>query len=220
MPTVREKMYKFFMSLKQPDGSFIVSKDAEVDIRGVYCLLVTATLLDLLTPELVAGTASFVASIQTYEGGFASSSASYYISDDEILDEPRPTLGEAHGGYAGCAIAAWVMLLPFVEQNEKKGEILTKKVDVNKFMRWLAWMQGEVADVGGFRGRPNKLVDSCYSWWCGSSMAIVESLVTGAEGDDADPDEVEAAQEEEQEPQDEWVDAEWWLYNNSERFHD
>lgn len=208
-------MYKFFMSLKQPDGSFIVSKDAEVDIRGVYCLLVTATLLDLLTPELVAGTASFIASIQTYEGGFASSSAPYYISDDEILDEPRPTLGEAHGGYAGCAIASWVMLQPFVEADEKLGEHLKKKVDVSKFMRWLAWMQGEVADVGGFRGRPNKLVDACYSWWCGSSMAIVESLVTGPEGDGADLDDV--PEEEEQGSGDEWVDTEWWLYNNSKQ---
>jgi hypothetical protein len=48
-------MYKFFMSLKQPDGSFVVSRNAEVDIRGIYCLLVVATLLDMLTPELIAG---------------------------------------------------------------------------------------------------------------------------------------------------------------------
>lgn len=30
--------------------------------RGVYCLLVVATLLDLLTPELVENTADFIAS--------------------------------------------------------------------------------------------------------------------------------------------------------------
>ena len=29
----REKMYTWFMSLKQPDGSFLVSKNAEVDMR-------------------------------------------------------------------------------------------------------------------------------------------------------------------------------------------
>jgi hypothetical protein len=29
---------------------------------GVYCLLVVATLLDLLTPELVEGTPDFIAS--------------------------------------------------------------------------------------------------------------------------------------------------------------
>lgn len=29
----RAKLYQFFMSLKQPDGSFLVSHDAEVDVR-------------------------------------------------------------------------------------------------------------------------------------------------------------------------------------------
>lgn len=31
--THREKLYAFFMSLKQPDGSFLVAHDAEVDVR-------------------------------------------------------------------------------------------------------------------------------------------------------------------------------------------
>jgi protein farnesyltransferase subunit beta len=29
----RDKMYNFFMSLKQPDGSFLVAHHAEVDVR-------------------------------------------------------------------------------------------------------------------------------------------------------------------------------------------
>lgn len=31
-----EKIYKFFMSLKQPDGSFLVAHHAEVDVRFVF----------------------------------------------------------------------------------------------------------------------------------------------------------------------------------------
>ena len=31
-----EKMYQFFMSLKQPDGSFLVAHHAEVDVRYVF----------------------------------------------------------------------------------------------------------------------------------------------------------------------------------------
>lgn len=30
------------------------------NVRGIYCLLVCATLLDMLTPELVAGTSNFL----------------------------------------------------------------------------------------------------------------------------------------------------------------
>jgi protein farnesyltransferase subunit beta len=195
-------MYKFFMSLKQPDGSFLVSKNAEVDIRGVYALLVVATLLDLITPELISGTAAFIASTQTYEGGFASASAPIYISEDVILEEPRPSLGEAHGGYAGCAIGSWVMLQPMLSAEQ------SKQLSIPKFLRWLVWMQGEEADIGGFRGRSNKLVDNCYSWWCGGSLAVVEALLVTDE-------ETEELTEEPVNVDDEWVDTDWWLYNNS-----
>lgn len=90
--------------------------------RGTYCLLVTATLLDILTPELVKGTAEFLRSCQTYEGGFASSSHPYYSAEGEepqVLSEVRPTLGEAHGGYTSCAIASWMMLQPFQKPGGK-----------------------------------------------------------------------------------------------------
>ncbi|KAG8832949.1 CAAX farnesyltransferase (FTase) subunit beta [Serendipita sp. 399] len=199
----RHKMYDFIMSLKQPDGSFLVSKDAEVDVRAVYAVLVIATLLDIVTPELVAGTASFIASTQTYEGGFASTSMPYYITEDTLLDEPRPAIGEAHGGYAGCSIASWAMLLPIMTDEE------SRQLDIPKFLRWLVWMQGEEEDFGGFRGRSNKLVDNCYSWWCGESLALVESLLstqpeTGHEDEVVEDDGLD----------DEWVDTEFWLYNN------
>jgi len=199
-------MYAFFMSLKQPDGSFVVSKNAEVDVRAVYSVLVTATLLDMLTPELVENTASFVASTQTYEGGFAAASEPYYISDNIFLDEPRPALGEAHGGYAGCAIASWVMLEPFLKEEG------APTLNLAKFLRWLVWMQGEPAEIGGFRGRSNKLVDNCYSWWIGGSLAIVESLLDEREetGDELDVQGDDAGAEED------WEDTEWWMYDNSE----
>ncbi|CAG8693936.1 17759_t:CDS:2, partial [Racocetra persica] len=56
----RESLYKWFMKLKQPDGSFIMHEGGEVDIRGAYCILATATLINLITPELIAGTADWI----------------------------------------------------------------------------------------------------------------------------------------------------------------
>ena len=35
-------------------------------------------------------------------------------------------------------------------------------------------------DLGGFRGRTNKLVDGCYSWWVGGCFALLEGLGMGA----------------------------------------
>ncbi|PFH45619.1 hypothetical protein AMATHDRAFT_77974 [Amanita thiersii Skay4041] len=182
----RKKMYNFFMSLKQKDGSFLVAKHAEVDVRGIYCLLVTATLLDMLTPELVAGTAEFIASCQTYEGGFSSSSQPYFSvsqtqtpspspspSPSLLLPFPRPSLGEAHGGYTFCSLASWVALRPMFPHIFKEQR---PSIDTPNLLRWLTHMQGNAIEVGGFRGRTNKLVDGCYSWWCGGCFPLLEAL--------------------------------------------
>jgi protein farnesyltransferase subunit beta len=40
-------------------------------------------------------------------------------------------------------------------------------------------MQGTEIELGGFKGRTNKLVDGCYSWWCGGSFALLEALGVG-----------------------------------------
>jgi len=37
-------------------------------------------------------------------------------------------------------------------------------------------MQGGELDLGGFRGRTNKLVDGCYAWWIGGCFPLLESL--------------------------------------------
>lgn len=31
---------------------------------------------------------------------------------------------------------------------------------------------------GGFQGRTNKLVDGCYSFWCGAIMPIVQAIIS------------------------------------------
>ncbi|KAI0056038.1 terpenoid cyclases/Protein prenyltransferase [Artomyces pyxidatus] len=173
----REKLYKFYMSLKQPDGSFIVSTHGEVDVRGIYCLLVVAYLLNIITPELIAGTASFIASCQTYEGGFSSASHPYFSAQPDedapplCLPFPRPSLGEAHGGYTFCGLASWVLLKPFLSETEPKPSI-----DEKRLLRWLVYTQGNEAELGGFKGRTNKLVDGCYSWWNGGEFALLEAV--------------------------------------------
>ncbi|KAJ3566557.1 hypothetical protein NP233_g6928 [Leucocoprinus birnbaumii] len=189
----RLKLYDFFMSLKQPDGSFRVAEHMEVDVRGIYCLLVTATLLNIMTPELVEGTATFLASCQTYEGGFSSASHPFYsIETDRVLRSPKPNLGEAHGGYTFCALASWVLLQSYLKlesppinwaesdsQWEIEFTVERPKVDLKRLTRWLVNMQGTEIELGGFRGRTNKLVDGCYSWWCGGSFSLLEALGVG-----------------------------------------
>ncbi|CAL1702978.1 unnamed protein product [Somion occarium] len=216
----REKMYDFFMSLKQPDGSFLVTYDGEVDVRGIYCLLAVATLLNLLTPELIAGTPEFLATCQTYEGGFGNASFPGWALRDDVAPgepaidptSPRPPLGEAHGGYSFCALASWVLLLPYINSYPTHSPSLPKpSINIHSLLRWLAHLQGEAIELGGFKGRTNKLVDGCYSWWVGGCVGIIEGLLAGGGVGVADESpENEAAGEQHD---DGWDDVDDSLYN-------
>lgn len=131
----------------------------------------------MLTPELLEGTAEFVASCQTYEGGFSSSSQPYFSAGTtpSPLSWPRPAMGEAHGGYTFCSLASWVALQPVLDYlGTASGS--KPSINVQNLVRWLAQMQGNEIEIGGFRGRTNKLVDGCYSWWCGGSFSLLEAL--------------------------------------------
>jgi protein farnesyltransferase subunit beta len=125
-----------------------------VDSRSTYTVVSIASLLNMLTPELVAGTAEYLLSCQSFDGGFAGMPG-----------------GEAHGGYSFCAFAALAILRRAHE------------ADLLGFERWLALRQMPLE--GGFSGRPNKLVDSCYSFWVGGSNAVLEFV---RQGYDATPE--------------------------------
>jgi hypothetical protein len=61
-------------------------------------------------------------------------------------------------------------------------------------------------DLGGFRGRTNKLVDGCYSWWVGGCFALLEGL--GVKHDWSAIDE-EAVTESGKDGSSAGADAEW-----------
>jgi protein farnesyltransferase subunit beta len=68
--------------------------DGEIDVRGAYCAIVVGRLSGLSpSNKIFEGTADWIASCQTYEGGFGGA----------------PYL-EAHGGYSFCAAAALALL--------------------------------------------------------------------------------------------------------------
>ncbi|CCH42283.1 hypothetical protein BN7_1827 [Wickerhamomyces ciferrii] len=142
----RDQLYKWLLSIKQDDGSFVMHLGGEKDTRAVYCALVIASLFDLLTPELTKGTAEWLAKCQTYEGGFGG------VPYDE-----------AHGGYTFCGAAALVIL---------GKDVFTKTINVEKLVKWTVVRQLRLE--GGFSGRSNKLVDGCYSFWVGGLIPIFD----------------------------------------------
>lgn len=95
---------------------------------------------------------------------------------ESLLSSPRPPLGEAHGGYTFCALASWVLLQPVLDLSPRE----RPQINTKSLLRWLVQMQGSPAEIGGFRGRANKLVDGCYSWWVGGAFGLLEALGVSA----------------------------------------
>eukprot|EP01029_Cantina_marsupialis_P021461 TRINITY_DN5140_c1_g2_i1.p1 TRINITY_DN5140_c1_g2~~TRINITY_DN5140_c1_g2_i1.p1 ORF type:complete len:445 (+),score=132.66 TRINITY_DN5140_c1_g2_i1:1181-2515(+) len=108
----RGSYYRFLLSMKAENGGFHMHEHGEVDCRSAYCALATASMLNMLTPELTDGVVEFLQSCQTLEGGFGG--------------EPE---NEGHGGYGFCAIASLALL----------GAL--DKIDFDAFVEWLTGCQ-------------------------------------------------------------------------------
>lgn len=66
------------------------------------------------------------------------------------------------GGTTYCAVSALTLLGGVDEAGET--------------LRWLVQRQ-----IGGFQGRPGKLEDVCYSFWCGGALAVSRGEGRGGE---------------------------------------
>ncbi|EKG06627.1 protein farnesyltransferase, putative [Trypanosoma cruzi] len=149
----RAAIKRWILSLRCKDGSFCLHTGGEADIRASYCAAVMTVLLQLNdVPAYTDGrddtvlteqTAAFVASCQTHEGGFACGL----------------NASEAHGAYTQCGLAALILM---------RSPHLCKYAALR---RWLSARQ--LKFEGGFNGRTNKLVDSCYSYWVGASHMLL-----------------------------------------------
>jgi len=71
---------------------------------------------------------------------------------------------EAHGGYTFCGLAALSILKA------------TDAIDIPLLLQWAVHRQMRLE--GGFQGRENKLVDSCYSFWQGALFPILHDALT------------------------------------------
>ena len=150
----RVSLVSFLMNLKDSSGGFRMHEGGEADMRGTYCAIAVASLLGVLTKELTHGVADYVLSCITYEGGIA--------GDEGGL--------EAHGGYGYCGLATLGILSRFLGS-----EFFTeRKEKLDKILWWVC--QRQMSIEGGFNGRANKLVDSCYSFWQGASLVILRDL--------------------------------------------
>ena len=124
-------------------GTFQNHINGESDLRSTYCAITIASILNLIN-------------FNDIDNDPITKGVVDYIKNCQNFEGglgPEPYC-EAHGGYSFCGMATLVLLNKLYE------------IDVKSFIRWLVSRQ--MTKEGGFNGRTNKLVDSCYSFWQGS----------------------------------------------------
>lgn len=169
----RRAMWHWLGALKRADGGFSMAAGGEEDIRGTYCALTLASLLNLPVelprdaPARAAGLDSFVSRLpewvgacQAFDGGIAAAPGN-----------------EAHGAYAFCGLACLAIVGP-------PAETIAKYLDLPALVACLSSLQH--APEGGFAGRANKLVDGCYSHWVGGCWNLIAAAVGDGAGAEAD----------------------------------
>eukprot|EP01053_Blabericola_migrator_P007333 Blabericola_migrator_1__7332@NODE_372_length_9256_cov_73_169986_g297_i0_p2_GENE_NODE_372_length_9256_cov_73_169986_g297_i0NODE_372_length_9256_cov_73_169986_g297_i0_p2_ORF_typecomplete_len465_score76_95Prenyltrans/PF00432_21/3_3e07Prenyltrans/PF00432_21/4_9e08Prenyltrans/PF00432_21/2_4e12Prenyltrans/PF00432_21/5_9e10Prenyltrans/PF00432_21/1_1e07SQHop_cyclase_N/PF13249_6/1_6e05SQHop_cyclase_N/PF13249_6/3_5SQHop_cyclase_N/PF13249_6/5_6e02SQHop_cyclase_N/PF13249_6/1_8e03TED_complement/PF07678_14/0_ len=140
----KDKLYTWLLQLKCESGAFRLHEDGEIDIRGTYCALASAEMFGILTPELTSGVGEALQRCQRYDGGLSGVPG-----------------GEAHAAYTYCGLASACLL-----------DVAHTKLNLGHLLRWLSHRQQ--SSVGGFNGRPNKLVDACYSFWVAACFPLLK----------------------------------------------
>lgn len=171
----RKKMYNFLLSMKSNKNS---NKEYLKDKKENHLLSKNKDTIKISDIEV-----NNIGSFQVHKNGESDLRATYCaitvayilnILDDDLLEGvveniascqtyegglgPEP-YSESHGGYNFCGIATLILL--------NKLEL----IDIDCQLNWLVNRQMKIE--GGFQGRTNKLVDSCYSFWQGSVFAML-----------------------------------------------
>lgn len=84
---------------------------------------------------------------------------------------------ESHLGFSYCGIACLKLLgYEFGSDFQKTVNWLVhRQVDFPPQLYDFEYEYHEEEDIGAFNGRENKFGDTCYSWWCTASLALIST---------------------------------------------
>jgi geranylgeranyl transferase type-2 subunit beta len=156
MPDGKLKVAQYLAGLQQPNGTFAGDRWGETDTRFLYAALMALSLLNMLPsqrpdqPALVnVGAATdYIKSCQNSDGGFGVAPGA-----------------ESHSGQVFTCVSALAIA----------GELDSYLGEDGKD-RLAAWLSERQLPSGGLNGRPEKLVDVCYSWWVLTGLALIGRL--------------------------------------------
>ncbi|CAF90463.1 unnamed protein product, partial [Tetraodon nigroviridis] len=131
-------------ALQMEDGSFYaLPEGSENDIRFIYCAASICYMLDDWSGMDTRKAIEYIRGSLSYDGGFGQGAGR-----------------ESHGGWTYCAIASLCLM-------GRLDETLSRR-ELDRIRRWCIMRQ-----QSGFHGRPNKPVDTCYSFWVGATLELL-----------------------------------------------
>ncbi|VDN02357.1 unnamed protein product [Thelazia callipaeda] len=131
------------------DGSFRGQEGTENDMRFVYCAIAICFMLNDFGTIDLKSVLKFIQRCVNFDGGIGQA----------------PML-ESHGGSTFCAVASLAMAGHLWDES-----VLTHQ-QIERLIKWALWKQND-----GFHGRANKPDDSCYSFWIGGTLKILDVYV-------------------------------------------
>ncbi|XP_040277577.1 geranylgeranyl transferase type-1 subunit beta [Bufo bufo] len=132
-------------ALQLPDGSFCaVPEGSENDMRFVYCASCICYMLNDWSGMDMEKSIEYIRRSMSYENALGQGAGL-----------------EAHGGSTFCGVASLCLM-------GKLEDIFSVK-ELDRIRRWCIMRQ-----QNGFHGRPNKPVDTCYSFWVGATLTLLD----------------------------------------------
>ena len=140
-------------------GSVSCTPGGESDMRFMFCLfsiyyILQGDQIPNLKSVNIEKAVEFIKSCQTYEGGFAQ----------------LPGL-EAHGGSTLCAVSCLKMAGVDIPKKNRLINFLVSKQTARLGFE----QENQHLESCGFRGRTNKIADTCYTYWVGSTLRLLNA---------------------------------------------
>ncbi|KAI3372789.1 hypothetical protein L3Q82_023245 [Scortum barcoo] len=123
---------------------YAVPEGSENDIRFIYCAASICYMLDDWSGMDIQKAIEYIRGSLSYDNGFGQGAGR-----------------ESHGGWTYCAIASLCLM-------GRLEEALSQR-ELDRIRRWCIMRQQT-----GFHGRPNKPVDTCYSFWVGATLELLD----------------------------------------------
>ncbi|KAK6028395.1 prenyltransferase and squalene oxidase repeat-containing domain protein [Ostertagia ostertagi] len=144
----KEALLKTLQKSQKEDGSFwSEGRDSESDMRFVFCAVAICHILRDFSYIDFSSMRNFIRNSLNYDGGIGQGPGD-----------------ESHGGSTFCAIASLSLANCLWD-----GSVLSRR-EIDKLVKWALWKQDE-----GFHGRAHKPDDSCYAFWIGATLEILNA---------------------------------------------